>query len=336
MSLTLDDILGTVEDLPVLLIDSDTVCFRAAAATDGRQYAVGKKVFKYKEDIVKYCVKEGLPVEGIVPEFYPEPLPHALHIVKAAVNGILIHAQKKYGKVRKEFFHTGSENFRKDILPTYKANRIGARKPAHLNACKDYIRSRYGEVSEDGLEADDLIGIRAHQLMKAGTPYEIVSNDKDMKTIPGEYYNWVDETETVSTVTEAMKFFYAQCIAGDTADNIPGVAGLSINNKGTGKAQKIIQTAYEEFREGLASQYCNSFDTEVEFELSVNRLLELHLYEVALNSWLEGGPSSKGSYGCHGLGYIRDEFRKSAQCLFILHHRDRLWTPPCAEWSNYD
>ena len=326
MALTLDDILSTdVETLPVLLVDSDTLAFRSSSATDGRQYKVRKTSFKYKADAVAFCIKEDIPVEEAEIMFFPEPLPHALHIMKSAIKKIEEYGSKKYGQYLMEFYHTGHENFRKNILPDYKIGRVGTHKPFHLEECKQYVRSKYVEFTTEGLEADDLIGMRSYELRNAGREFTIISNDKDMKTLPGDYRNWVDETDFTSTKVEAMKFFYAQCIGGDNADDIPGVDGLAVNTKGTGKAQKIIQAAHEDWVE----RYSPS-------DVGPDMELEEYLYNVALNAWLDGGPGKKGSYGCNPLWKVEEAFKASAQCLLIMHYHRRLWQPPVKGWVNYD
>lgn len=312
------------QDLPVLLIDSDTICFRAAAATDGRMYMAGSKAFKYKKDAIVYCQKQEIPLEDITVDYMPEPVSHAIHIVKSAIAGIQRFADHKYtpGGYTMEFFHTGKKNFRHEVIDTYKANRKGSRKPAHLADCKKYVAKKFSERTQEGFEADDLIGIRAYQLKAEGRDYVIVTNDKDLKTIPGKNFNWVTFDFLEVTEEEAMCFFYAQCIAGDDTDNIPGVNGMGINNKGTGKAQKVIGGRYESL-------------IEPDKDSPSLQDIEVALYEEALNVWLDGGPGKKGSYGCESLEFITREFEKSAQCLFILHNETTMWQPPKGEWSNY-
>lgn len=324
-------------DWPVLLIDSDTLAYRAAAVTDGRQYIIGKTAFKYKSDVVKYCKDNNLDVEDIEEEYYPEPKKNAIKIVSISIHKIIEYGKSQFPDFNMEFFHSGpnKENYRMEFMPQYKANRIGKRKPHWLLPLKEYISHRYHEVSKTGYEADDLIGIRAYELQKQGIDYIIVTNDKDLKTIPGKHYDWTTGDELVSDKYEAMKYFYAQCIGGDTTDNIPGVVGLAVNKKGTGKAQKIIQKAYEEFREGLTSEWCNSFDTEVEFEYAVSGLLEEHLFDTAVDAWLEGGPGKNGSYGCESYSQILDKFLASAKCLFIRHHEDWGYNIPLCDWRNF-
>lgn len=306
-------------DNPVILIDSDTIVYRTAAVTDGRQYLIGKHAFKYKSDVVKYCQENELNVDDIEEVYIPEPKKNAIKILDISIHKIVDYAKSVFKEFNMEFYHTSKENFRDKILPTYKNSRVDKRKPHHLKNLKDSISRRFHEITKAGYEADDLIGIRAYELRDKGIPYIIVSNDKDMKTIPGRHYDWTTGESFKSDEVEAMKFFYAQTIAGDSTDDIPGVSGLGVNTKGTGRAQKIIQEAtewwYDEHPDGLG--------------------LEEHLFNTALDCWLEGGPGQRGSYGCEGLEEIIDKFTVTAQCLYILHREDVTWEIPYCDWRNF-
>ena len=54
-----------------------------------------------------------------------------------------------------------SNNFRKQIYPEYKLNRINRRKPTVLYELKRYLFEEHEAISEPRLEADDLMGIFA-------------------------------------------------------------------------------------------------------------------------------------------------------------------------------
>ena len=56
---------------------------------------------------------------------------------------------------------TGPDNWRKDILPTYKENRKDTRKPLVLQAVRQWMIEEQGAVLTDTFEADDLLGIEA-------------------------------------------------------------------------------------------------------------------------------------------------------------------------------
>lgn len=302
------------------LIDSDGIAYRAAAVTDGKQYAIGKKAFKYKKDVITYCEKNNLNPDDIEEQWFPEPLAHALKIVDISISGIKNALNQKYGiNYTMEFYHTHKVNFRDSIVDDYKASRKGKRRPSHLNPCKEHIAKNYREFTESGLEADDLLGIRAYECSADNIKHVIVSNDKDLKTIPGTIYDWVKKEWYESKTVEAMKFFYAQTIAGDDTDGIPGVMGLGINPKGTGKAQKIMQAEHE----ALMQHGCPA------------EAIERMLYERAFEAWMDGGPGKNGSYGCKSLSELAEDYKRSAQCLFILHHRGELWQEPTDGYSNY-
>ena len=52
---------------------------------------------------------------------------------------------------------TDKNNFRKDVLPTYKANRKLKRKPMVLNVLRDYVMKNHNGVIYKNLEADDVL-----------------------------------------------------------------------------------------------------------------------------------------------------------------------------------
>jgi DNA polymerase I len=56
---------------------------------------------------------------------------------------------------------TDKDNFRKDILPSYKDNRKDKRKPMVLGALREYVMKKHNGVVWKNLEADDVMGIMA-------------------------------------------------------------------------------------------------------------------------------------------------------------------------------
>lgn len=134
------------------------------------------------------------------------------------------------------------DNFRKDILPTYKANRVGTRKPMLLNPLKDYIRETFKTFERPRLEGDDVLGILSTWKNLKGDKI-IVTKDKDFKTIPGKVYyaNRPDDGVLSVNEAEADRFHMLQTLTGDTTDNYKGCPGC-----GPVKAEKILQAALEE------------------------------------------------------------------------------------------
>ena len=95
---------------------------------------------------------------------------------------------------------TGKDNFRKLILPTYKANRSGRVKPVAFQPTVEALSEHYPTRLVRCLEGDDLIGIMATN----GNYKEpiIMSVDKDMRTIPGWHMNPLKDPDPVYVTEE--------------------------------------------------------------------------------------------------------------------------------------
>ena len=116
-------------------------------------------------------------------------------------------------------------NFRKRIYPDYKGNRTGQR-PEHLYDLKDWLVETYPVDRRPWLEADDVMGILSTEPHKGDRI--IVSQDKDMQTIPGLLYNPNrDSNGKVRTITPeaAERFLFWQTLTGDATDHYPGAPG---------------------------------------------------------------------------------------------------------------
>jgi len=130
-------------------------------------------------------------------------------------------------------------NFRKAILPTYKGNRVGVKKPLVLKAVKQWLIDEHGAYWRPGLEGDDVLGILATSNALVKGEKVIVSIDKDMKSIPGLYSR---DGKTIVTVTEAEADYWHmyQTLTGDTTDGYSGCRGI-----GPKKAEAILADGIE-------------------------------------------------------------------------------------------
>ena len=117
------------------------------------------------------------------------------------------------------------ENFRKDILPDYKANRTSQRKPLTLKFCKEYIFKKYNGMTRPRIEADDILGILATSQRIVKGNKIIVSIDKDLDQIAGLHYNPKHKEFYKITNKEAEFNFYYQVLVGDATDNYSGLKG---------------------------------------------------------------------------------------------------------------
>lgn len=133
------------------------------------------------------------------------------------------------------------ENFRLDILPTYKGNRAAVREPMLRQHLKDYLRATYETYDRPRLEADDILGILSTGQKIKGEKI-IVSIDKDLKSIPGLLYNDSKPEQGVQEVTEQQADFWhmMQTLTGDVTDGYAGCPGI-----GKVKAEAIIDKALD-------------------------------------------------------------------------------------------
>lgn len=136
------------------------------------------------------------------------------------------------------FSAKGGKYFRHKILETYKANRKATRKPIGYNHLRKYLEEKYYCTSLPELEADDVLGILATD--KTHDENIIVSVDKDMLTIPCQYYNM--DTKILEQVLEPIAdyMFYFQTLVGDSTDNYKGCPKV-----GPVRAREILTTPIE-------------------------------------------------------------------------------------------
>ncbi len=130
-------------------------------------------------------------------------------------------------------FLTGSSNFRRELSPTYKANRP-AERPTHWQVVRDYLVNNHKAVICEGCEADDYLGME--QDKSGANTTTICSIDKDLMQIPGIHYNFVKKEFKEVNYKEGRKFLYLQSLIGDRSDNIIGVVGI-----GPKKAERALE-----------------------------------------------------------------------------------------------
>ncbi|WNH52438.1 hypothetical protein [Stenotrophomonas oahuensis] len=124
---------------------------------------------------------------------------------------------------------TDDENFRYGVYPEYKGNRKSLRKPELLRAVKDFLAKEYETYKRPGLEADDCMGILStHPTLIKGRKI-VVSDDKDLKTIPGELHapGKMKRGQVVKVSQwDADRYFMEQTLTGDSTDGYPGCKGI--------------------------------------------------------------------------------------------------------------
>ena len=137
-------------------------------------------------------------------------------------------------------FDAGRRTFRNDIYPAYKANRPDP--PDELIPQFGLVREatrafNVACVEMAGYEADDLIATYARQAAEAGARVTIVSSDKDLMQLIGEGVVMFDAMKNrdigPAQVVERFgvgpeKVVEVQALAGDSTDNVPGIAGIGV------------------------------------------------------------------------------------------------------------
>lgn len=188
-----------------LLFDADIIAFKAAAATE-QPINWGDGIWTlhgYEQDVIDHAMSY---MQGVAD--------------KLDTQDVLL-------------FLTGANNWRKDILPSYKSNRKDTRKPLMLPFIRQFMVDSLGAIIVDTFEADDLLGIEA----TSTDDCIIVSEDKDLKTIPAMVYNPQkdDEPVLIPEFTAAWNHMF-QTLTGDSTDGYSGCPKV-----GPVAAKKILQ-----------------------------------------------------------------------------------------------
>jgi len=155
-----------------------------------------------------------------------------------AFNRIILGFQEAIGVSDFRLAFTKGDSFRKGLYDPYKANRLGVRKPLCYVAVRERAEEAYQTYSYPGLEADDILGIWATR--GGNLDPIIVSQDKDLKTIPGKL--WRQGALEVTSEEAANYNWMYQTLIGDTSDGYPGCPGV-----GPKTAEKILHHALDGF-----------------------------------------------------------------------------------------
>lgn len=128
--------------------------------------------------------------------------------------------------------------FRKDIYPDYKANR--SKMPDDLVPQISIIKQvvdgfNIASLEQQGFEADDIIATLARKKAEEGFAVTVVTGDKDLMQVVTDQVQLLDTMkDKVSGLVEVAERFggtpdkviEVQALAGDSADNVPGVPGI--------------------------------------------------------------------------------------------------------------
>ena len=146
-------------------------------------------------------------------------------------------------------FDRARKTFRNDIYPEYKAHRPPAPEdlvpqfPIIHEAVKAF---NIPAIDAAGFEADDIIATYARLAEAEGFTVTIVSSDKDLMQLVGDKIEMFDSMKNRRIGPDEVfekfgvgpeKVIEIQALAGDSADNVPGVPGIGVKTA----AQLIIE-----------------------------------------------------------------------------------------------
>ena len=146
-------------------------------------------------------------------------------------------------------FDKSEVTFRNKLYPEYKAHRPPAPDDLipQFALIRDAVRAfDLPSIEQGGFEADDLIATYARKASERGATTSIVSSDKDLMQLVTDQVTMFDTMKDrrigISEVIEKFgvppeKVVEVQALAGDSADNVPGVPGIGIKTA----AQLIVE-----------------------------------------------------------------------------------------------
>jgi DNA polymerase-1 len=276
-----------------LLIDADIIAFTAASA-----------VQKIAEDEFGFVQPFARRQEG-----------------EAVVDNMLGNLQIMFKATHFKLVLTDpKENWRRAILPSYKAFRKETPKPLLLEILKDYMRDKYLAFHWDSLEADDVLGILMTEPQGYVGRRILVGKDKDFLTIPGDYHRMGDLDAAgkprIKTTSkwETIRYHLGQTLSGDATDGYPGCPGL-----GKARVPELLDNPVLLVPQpGVITRGVNKGNSVTKWVAEPTR----DLWAMVVSHYKKAG-----------LG--EQDALDNARCAHILHDEDydrdqkaiRLWTP---------
>lgn len=185
-------------------------------------------------------------VRGPVPlDQQGNPINAVLGFLRFTYNLLKTEQPQQIGFAFDTSLHTSQ---RKAIYPGYKANRASA--PDELKhqfqLCREFLDALgIVQAASHHYEADDIVGAWAQRQRKNGNACMIISGDKDLAQLVGEHDIWWDYGKRKPLPPGGVKKEFGVwpqqipdqlALAGDAADNIPGVPGI-----GMATAARLLQ-----------------------------------------------------------------------------------------------
>lgn len=210
---------------PLLIVDFDPIVYRAASAAEDE--------LDFTEEIT------------IITGNYRR----GKNIVMQEVQNLF----DRFDTDRAVFFLTSPVNFRKEVDPSYKGNRI-KRKPCGFKKLKEWAKRQWHCVEQEGLEADDLIGIEVTSGKHDN--FILCSPDKDMQQFACRIWNGKEEFTQTPEKAELKRWH--QALTGDQTDGYSGAPGI-----GTKRADAILAKVKDgKYYEAVRNAFIEAGSTE--------------------------------------------------------------------------
>ena len=200
----LSSLLVTAKDATTLLIDADLYLYRAAVNAE-MEIDWGDDIWSLRTDL------------KVAKKLFTEEIESFCAILDA--DDVLLCV-------------SDTANFRKTVYPAYKSNRKKNRKPVGYKALVDWAKNNWPSHVQATLEADDILGILGSN---DTLDTIVVSDDKDLMTIPCRLFKPRDGSLSAISKAVADKNFLLQTLVGDSTDGYPGLKGA-----GPVRAEKIL------------------------------------------------------------------------------------------------
>lgn len=154
-------------------------------------------------------------------------------------------------------------NWRKELWSGYKGNRTNLRKPELLQYVKKHLAAEWPSYQRPRLEADDIMGILATHLRLVPGEKIIVSEDKDLRTVPARVYNPRYPERGIQEISEldADRLHMWQTMVGDPVDGYLGCRGIGEKSE---YAQEILFADRENLWDIVLEAYASKGRTEAD------------------------------------------------------------------------
>lgn len=293
----------------VALIDGDEIAYKVGFLTQDSYHILTRPNdtvnyhFKYKQDAIEWVGDDQSEWE-----FSKLIYPRNKSLIKLQLQRIMQFILQRTDSDTYEVYLTGDNNFRIDLatIRPYKGNRDSSMKPYYMADIKSQMISDYAAVVLDDCEADDGIAIAQYNYANLGKKSILVTQDKDLRMVPGDYFDLPKNKLGTVTPSEGIRWFFKQVLMGDSTDNIEG-----IHRMGKVKASKIIDEL--------------NTDNELEMWLEC-----VNQYEIALKNPKVASKMSNVTMP------VRERVIEVARLVWMQRFAGEIWSPDDETKEEYD